>query len=215
MRLELDCHVECADGPYGGLTDLVIDPASRRLTHLVVQPHGQHELARIVPASRASLDGSSNGGISLSYTIAELEQLEPIYESEYLGVGERPVAASGWSIGIEEVASLASYESPGTAALGAGIEPLDLNPHVIVNYHRVPPGTVEVRRGSEVVASDGSYVGELTAVIVDDRAELTQLVFEHGHLWGKRHIVVPARAIERIECDEIVYAPTRADPASN
>jgi hypothetical protein len=30
MRLELECPVDCADGPFGKLADVVVDPARRR-----------------------------------------------------------------------------------------------------------------------------------------------------------------------------------------
>jgi sporulation protein YlmC with PRC-barrel domain len=37
MRLELGSRVDCTDESYGKLADVVIDPTSRRVTHLVVE----------------------------------------------------------------------------------------------------------------------------------------------------------------------------------
>ena len=39
MRLDLGSAVHSADGVYGELADVVIDPLTRRVTHLVVEPH--------------------------------------------------------------------------------------------------------------------------------------------------------------------------------
>jgi hypothetical protein len=37
MRLELGSRVDCTDESFGTLADVVIDPTSRRVTHLVVE----------------------------------------------------------------------------------------------------------------------------------------------------------------------------------
>jgi sporulation protein YlmC with PRC-barrel domain len=39
--------VNCTDGPFGKLADIVIDSTKRRVTHLVVEPHGGEAL--VVP----------------------------------------------------------------------------------------------------------------------------------------------------------------------
>lgn len=206
MRFELDCEIECADGGYGALADLVIDAKTRRLTHLVVHPHGRPELARMVPVSSARVDRSSSAGISLNCTIAEIDQLAQIHESQYVRIGDKPVEDSPWSPGIEEVATVSTYEAPGIGTLGGGVGPVELDPHVIVNYDRVPHGTVEIRRESEVITGDNKCIGHVVAVVVDDQAQIREFVLEHGHLWGKREIVIPIDAVARIESDEIVLA---------
>jgi sporulation protein YlmC with PRC-barrel domain len=49
MRLELGTRVTCSGGELGGLIDVVVDPASKTLTHLVVDPYRGDSLARLVP----------------------------------------------------------------------------------------------------------------------------------------------------------------------
>ena len=53
MRLDLGSPVRCTDEAFGELADVVIDPGTRRVTHLVVQPHQRDEQARLVPVDRA------------------------------------------------------------------------------------------------------------------------------------------------------------------
>jgi sporulation protein YlmC with PRC-barrel domain len=72
MRLELGSAVRCTDAPFGELADVVIDPLSRRVTHLVVQPHRHPAGARLVPVGQARDDGSA---IALDYSVAEVEAL--------------------------------------------------------------------------------------------------------------------------------------------
>jgi sporulation protein YlmC with PRC-barrel domain len=204
VRLDLGSPVICADGAFGELSDVVIDPSTRRVTHLVVQPHDRHDLARLLPVGRAHRDEKSNGGVSLDYTVAEINGLEPLQGSEYLRLGESPVEDPSWDVGVKEMSELQPYQSLGVNALGAGMEQVDADPHVIVTYDRVPKGMVEIRRESEVTSSDGHYVGHVVGLVVDEQAQIAQLILGHGHLWRKREIAIPIGSIERIETDEVV-----------
>jgi sporulation protein YlmC with PRC-barrel domain len=49
MQLRLGTQVRCAGDVVGQVGDVVIDPASRRLTHVVVETHSNE--ARLVPGS--------------------------------------------------------------------------------------------------------------------------------------------------------------------
>jgi sporulation protein YlmC with PRC-barrel domain len=202
MRLSLDSAVAYADGATGELADVIIDPSARRVTHLVVEPHDRHDLARLVPIGGPHVDVSSEGAISLGYTVAEINELEPVHKSEYLRLGERPPADPGWDVGIEGISELPVYGS--TGALGVGIEPIEFDPHATVSYDRIPKGTVEIRRASDVTSADGHHIGHVIGIVVGERWQIAQLVVEHGHLWGKREIAIPIGSVERIESDEVV-----------
>src|SRR4051812_5899123 len=93
MRLELGSEVRCTDAPWGELADIVVDPFSRRVTHLVTRPHDRPEEARLVPVERARDDGKA---IVLDCSVAELEALERMHESAYLRLGEFPVTDPEW-----------------------------------------------------------------------------------------------------------------------
>ena len=84
MRLDLGSPVRCSDEAFGELADIVIDPQTRRLTHLVVQPHHRNEEARLVPVDRCQAGDSGDATISLGCTIAEMGQFERIRQSAYL-----------------------------------------------------------------------------------------------------------------------------------
>ena len=103
MRLQLGGKVQCTDGPFGDLADVVVDPIARRVTHLVVQPHKHHERARLVPVERASAAGD---GIALDCSVADVEALDLVHESAYLRVGEFPAAAPRHPVAEYVVAAL-------------------------------------------------------------------------------------------------------------
>jgi sporulation protein YlmC with PRC-barrel domain len=196
MKLELGCPVSCADGDYGKLADVVVDPTSRRLTHLVVEPHGSPVAARLVPVEVAA---ETADGLALSVTRAQAKQFEPLRESAYVRLGEFPAKDPEWDVGIEETYALPYY----AGADGLGLGPVDFDPHVIETYDRVPKGEVELRRTSAVVTSDGHRAGHIDGFVVDGD-HITHVVLEHGHLWGRRDVAIPISAVERLESDTVV-----------
>ena len=114
VRLELGSPVNCTDGPFGELADVVIDPTKRRVTHLVVAPHGDHGKARLVPielASEAERVRCDRIGCSLE----EAGKLEHVEEYAYIRLGESPDLEPGWDIGVESVLAQPYY------GYGAGV----------------------------------------------------------------------------------------------
>jgi sporulation protein YlmC with PRC-barrel domain len=200
MRLDLGSPVRCTDDAFGELADVVIDPETRRVTHLVVQPHQRDEQARLVPVDRAQAGETSDATISLGCTVAEMSEFELVRESAYLRLGEVPVEDPDWDVGIEE--PLALPPSTGMDGLGAGA--IDVDPHVMLSYDRVPMGEVEIRRASSVTSADGHHLGHVDGFVLDGEQQIAHFVLEHGHLWGRREVVIPAVAIARVETDEVV-----------
>lgn len=205
MRLDLDSPVACSDGAFGELADVVIDPGTRCVTHLVVQEHGRHDSARLVRIDRVrASEASKDATISLDSTIADVTALKALERTAYVPLGERPVEDPDSDVGIESVFELPPNYSLGANALQAGIGPMDVDPHVTVTYDEIPKGTVEIRRESEVRSSDGHHVGHVVGLIVDEQDRIVELILEHGHLWGKREVAIPIASIDRIESDEVV-----------
>ena len=109
-------------------------------------------------------------------------------------------------MGIEE-AILQPYLTADYYGVG-GVGPIDGDPHVVVSYDRVPKGDVEIRRMSTVISADGQPVGHVDGLVIDDAGgQLTHVVLEHGHLWGKREVTIPIADVE-------ACAPTRSCSAS-
>jgi hypothetical protein len=60
VRLELGSRVDCTDECFGKLVDVVIDPTSRRVTH-VVERDRDRWLGRLVPVELAECGGDAGG----------------------------------------------------------------------------------------------------------------------------------------------------------
>lgn len=201
MRLHLGAPVSCSDGDLKELADVVIDPSQRRVTHLVVQP--RDDLARLVPISIARSGDQPGPSIDLDCTIAEFERLEPVHAAAYLRLGEHPREEGDWEVGIEELSPMPTGSfAPG--GIDAGTGPTGYDPHVVASYDRVPKGDVEIRRRSAVTSSQGEHLGHVDGFVLDDDHRITEFVLQHGHLWGKREVVIPISAVARIENDEVL-----------
>jgi sporulation protein YlmC with PRC-barrel domain len=193
MRLELGSPVRSSEGPWGKLADVVIDPISRHVTHVVVEPHHDHARARLVPISWLN---DEPDGLALGRTGAEIEDLEPVQASEYLRLGRMPELDPEHEIGVQTFLALPLYQE--MDGIGTVHEP---DPYTTVIYDRVPRGEVEIRRSSAVLSSDGHRLGTVDGFLVGTGAPLADIVLERGHLWGRREVVVPYAAVERVETD--------------
>jgi sporulation protein YlmC with PRC-barrel domain len=212
MRLDLGVPVRCSDGDAGELADVVVDPTTRRVTHVVVEPPGGREGARLVPVDLARAAEGTEPAIALDCTVDELGELEPLHEVAYLRLGEFPVADPDWDVGVEDMLGLPYYQ-------GLETQPIETDPHVMVGYDRVPKGEVEIRRASEVTSSEGDHLGHVDGFVVGDDAHISHIVLERGHLWGRREVAIPIGAVGRVDTDLVVLTLSRREvgalPAHN
>ena len=195
MRLELGGSVRCADDLLGELADVVIDPTTKRVTHLVVQPHHDIAPARLVPIELAQ--EAEGHEISLRCTVEEVRQLAPVHEFAYLRLGEFPVDDPDWDVGVQELLAMPYYEP--------GVDPMSYGTDAGIVYDRVPKGEVEIRRSSAVTSSDGHHLGHIDGFLVDGE-QITHIVFERGHLWGRRDLTVPIGAVKKVETDAVTLS---------
>ena len=209
MRLELGSTVNCSDGPFGKLADIVVDPTKRRVTHLVVEPDGDHGKARLVPIELASAEDGEKSAIAVRCSVAEADQLELVEESAYLRLGEAPEVEPGWDLGVETVLAEPYYYYGTVGGLGYESGPSDYDPHVSLSYDRIPKGEVEVRRASEVTSADGHQLGQVDGFLVGDDDAITHFVLEQGHLWGRREVTIPITAVARVLTDAVTLTLTK------
>jgi sporulation protein YlmC with PRC-barrel domain len=200
MRLELRQPVRCTDDELGELADVVIDPVTRRVTHLVVQTAHQHARTRLVPVELASSD-EDRPEISLRCSIADVDQFADVRETAYLRLGEAPVDDPEWDVGLEDVLALPYYPLDG---------PTDYVEYAAVAYDRIPKGEVEIQRASAVISADDHHVGTVDGFVIDgDTQAITHVVLERGHLWGRRDVTIPIGAVASVEIDVVRLSLTK------
>ena len=113
------------------------------------------------------------------------------------------MADPDWDIGTQDVLALPVYQE--LNGMGAAIDP---DPHVMISYDRIPKHEVEIRRSSAVMSTDGHHLGHVEGFLMGS-GEMADIVFERGHLWGRREVVIPAAAVERVQNDSITLSLTK------
>jgi hypothetical protein len=182
MDIPIDADVQCTDGVAGRSTYVVLNPVTRRVTHVVVRQGSFPHLERLVPVGMVT--ETSPDQIHLNCSQQELHGLVPFIETEFLP-GESPYEA---------------YE-PDEYRLWPYVLPDD--ELVPVEYERVPSGELAVRRGSHVRATDGD-VGRVDEFLVDRESEhITHLVLREGHLWRQKDVLIPVSEIGQIDEDRV------------
>jgi sporulation protein YlmC with PRC-barrel domain len=190
-QFTIGSEASCTDGVCGEVSRVVVDPVAEAVTHLVVEPKDRQGLARLVPID---LVEAASAGVRLRCTLAAFGQLDPAEETQFIP-GSTGYAAYGpqqvvtWPYyGLTPVAG-----TPGGVDLGvAGFSPT-------VTYDRVPMGEVEVRRGDPVEATDGR-IGHIQGLVVDPHDhQVTHVLLQEGHLWGRKEVAIPIKAVSRVE----------------
>jgi sporulation protein YlmC with PRC-barrel domain len=196
----IGAKASCTDGECGEVRRVVVDPVARTLTHLVVEPKGRLGLARLVPLDLVDLADASAGEIRIRCTLDDFARLDPAEDTQFVP-GTRGYAAYG----TDQVLSWPYY------GLGGPPEAMDLAAERVsetITYDTVPLGEVEVRRGDRVEASDGA-IGRVQGLVIDPRSHhVTHVLLQEGHLWGKKEVAIPIRAVTRVD-DGIAVSLTR------
>jgi sporulation protein YlmC with PRC-barrel domain len=199
MRLEIGGRVDCSD-TFGELADVVIDPPTKRVMHLVVKAQGEPWVERLVPVELADPGDGARSAVPLRATAEEVGSLPAVQEVAYLQLGDFPLDDPDWEVGIQEVYALPYYPAydlePG---------PLDFP----VMYDRIPKGGVGIRRTSHVYSAGGHHLGHVDGLLVDGDEHITHLVLERGHLWGRREVTIPIGAVAKVETDDVTLSLTR------
>jgi hypothetical protein len=169
----IGARASCSDGSCGEVLRVIIDPAARSITHLVIGPG--HQTARLVPLH---LVDAAPGEVRLRCSLAEFGQLDRAEEAEV----------------IEHMGS------PGGPLTGMGVGTVREHKHVRTFVtDAVPVGEAEVSRGEPVHAVDGE-IGRVHGFLVNsDDHRVTHVLLGEGHLWGRKEVAIPVSAVTGAE----------------
>jgi hypothetical protein len=180
--IEIGSDAVCSDGFRGEVSSVVIDPAGRTVTHLVVEPKGRSGLARLVALGQADVAASE---IRLRCTEEQFKDLPAAEETLAEFVPGQPDPIQLLDPGWRDAGT-------GPAVAGSTIYPPIREKETV---DLVPPGEVEEHRGDHVHATDGD-IGQVRAIRVDPgSAVITHVLLREGHLLGRKDVAIPASQI--------------------
>jgi sporulation protein YlmC with PRC-barrel domain len=183
----MGARANCSDGFCGEVTRMIIDPAARMITHLVVEPKHRRQPGRLVPLE---LIDSARGEIRLRCSVAEFDRLDLAEQTEFVqedgggdlsgeagpvqGAGGGPLSGMGTPIGIPHAARTTVQDA-------------------------VPKGEMEVGHDEGVHALDGE-VGRIRGFLLDPgTGQVTHVLLQEGHLWGRKEVAIPMSAVKGID----------------
>jgi sporulation protein YlmC with PRC-barrel domain len=184
MPFRIGADASCTDGACGQVSRIIVNPATREVTHLAVDPKHRHGRGRLVPVDLAD---ATTGQIRLRCTLAEFRALRPAKETEavpdldptgHASIAPNQVNWFTWS-----------HAARGPGQAGA--------PHE-VTVDSVPSGEVDVRRDLTVCATDGE-LGQVQGLVVEPGGHhVTHVLLQHGRMWGRKEVAVPISAVTKI-----------------
>jgi len=181
----------CSDGPCGELNRVIIDPETLTVSHLVIEAKHRRGHGRLVPLHLASIAGDE---IRLSCTTAEFDNLD---SAEELDLVEGPTSDYGGGYGSAD--SVQGYSGLGVGSVSrteTGIGPGHRERTVVEDV--VPLGETEVGRGESVHAVDGE-IGRVEGFVVGPGGQVTHVLLQEGHVWGRREVAIPISAVTGVE----------------
>lgn len=194
--LPLGWPVLGSDGPLGRLTDVVVEPGERRVTHLIVEDRQGD--ARLVPVDRLVQGRPPGRVVVLSCSGDDLAALDSIRSFSILSASEPARGGEDTDVGVEDVVVVPGFG-------GAGLYGGELVSGYELIYDLIPAGSAELRHESAVVSLGGDEIGRVDGFLVAGN-RLTHVVLQRTHLTDKGAAAIPIDSVTAIETDRITVA---------
>jgi uncharacterized protein YrrD len=193
MEFREGVAVYTPDGKHLGKVDhVVIDPSSRRVTHIVMRRG--HLLAEDKVIAVEQLAAATEERIVLD---AEPEKLTPFEESHYVPLDEGTRRQWGINQGVPLLRGswMVSGRIPYADVMAERVE------------RNIPKEDVAVEEGATVADANGEHVGRVRELVTDRKSgRISYLVIEAGHLWGKHPKAIPIDWVATFGEGEITLA---------
>lgn len=183
IDIRVNALVECADGLCGECVEVIVNPATEQVTHLVVKEKQAPHTQRLVPIDMVAKTAPQS--IRLRCRADQLSAMSEFIEDQVVRITVPP-----------------PYTRM-SADYGMWLPNLPLTKVAHIPHERIPAGELGLHRGARVRAIDGQLgqVDELLVHPPDGR--ITHLVLREGHLWGKKDVMIPVEKIKHIEADTV------------
>jgi sporulation protein YlmC with PRC-barrel domain len=183
MPFRIGAGARCTDGACGQVTRIILNPVTREVTHLAVDPTYRHGPGRLVPVD---LVNAATGQIRLRCTLAEFQALRPAQEAESVrdldptGHGSAAKRVN-WAVWMHMARDPGKSKAPQQVWVDS-----------------VPSGEVDIRRDLTVCATDGE-IGQVQGLVVEPGGhQVTHVLLQQGHMPGRKEVAIPISAVTKI-----------------
>jgi sporulation protein YlmC with PRC-barrel domain len=183
MEIPVKAKVQCADGPGGEATHVIVHPSTNRVTRLVVKEARSPHVKKLVPFR--FIQDFTGGQIRLNCSMQELARMQSFERTE---VHESDTS----SYGKPSFYAQSIYGSPRIKK---------------VKRTNIPPDELTVDANTRVKATDGN-AGRIDELMVDPaNGSITHLLLRERRVWARKDLAVPISEVDRIG-DRTVYLKT-------
>jgi len=188
MDIPLNVEVYCSDGACGKSTVIIVERASRRVSHFVVEtPENEY----LVPIE--AIVASTSVRIDLRWTLEELSHAESFVKE--VPADEEHLAMMADAMTSSSV--FGPYSSPDAAYVVQALS------DATMEEEQVGVNEVAIHRDARIEATDGD-VGKVDELIIDPETnKVSHLVLRKGRLWSKRDVTIPLEAVDHVAGDVI------------
>jgi uncharacterized protein YrrD len=198
MEFNESARVYSADGKeVGKINRFVLDPQSKRVTHLVVEKGVFFPEDKVVPIEWVA--SATHERVDLSVGEASFHDLPPFEEVHYVSLDE----AEQQSIVVPPMGyAPAGYWYPqyGISSYPYSFYPPGLAADVEQN---IPDQEVPLKEGAEVIGAGGKHIGDMERLMVDPKSNIaTHFLISKGGLVKERKLV-PVYWVDTIKEEKI------------
>lgn len=174
MEIPIRAKVLCSDGPGGEATHVVIHPATRQVTRLVVKERRSPHIERLVPLRLVQNAGPRQ--VRLNCSQRELYHMRTYLRTKLIE------------------ASHVEYERS-----YAGLQSLySLDRSSKVEIEDIREDELALDAGTKVQSTDGP-VGRIDQLLVDPASgSITHLRLRRGPVWAPKEVTIPGAEVARI-----------------
>jgi sporulation protein YlmC with PRC-barrel domain len=190
MEIPIRAKVQCSDGPGGEATHVIIRPATRTMTQVVVKEARSPHVERLVPFR--FVKETTADQIRLRCSRQEMSNMQPFVRTELIEAS----VPTGW------VEAAWSYE---------GHMPIGITK---VKRLNIAEDELAMDTDTRVRVTDGK-AGRIDELMVDPASgSITDLLLRKGPVWAPRGVAVPMSEVDRIGERAITLRMDRAGMAA-
>lgn len=204
MQIREGAQVFTADGDRVGVVDrIVLDPASKDVTHLVVRKGILFIEDKVIPMDRVHVVLEDR--ITLRENVGDLNELPDFEESYFVPVEPDPVTEPRT---VRNARPLYAYPPMGVwSTINFGV---DITPRYVTRTKQnIPGGTVALEVGAAVIGSGGDKIGTIESVFADPSTDrVTHILVTDGLLLKDRKLI-PTTWLTHVLEDEVYLSVNR------
>ena len=196
MQFKHNAHVYTFDRrDVGRVERVVIDPETRKVSHIVVRKGFLFTEDKVIPLSL--IDTTTAEGVFLRADAIDLDKLPRFEETQFVRLTEQERRDAAYPDELE-LPMYWPYSGGSWMAHDAYMPTVRAE-----TEQNIPDNTVAVKEGARVISVDGKHVGNVERVILNTGTKTaTEVVISQG-LFFKEEKIIPMNWVGDVDEDEI------------